>query len=342
MTEGPDFTPREAWSRFVDRKRVETTEQSAEAYFYRLRLFVEWCEDEQIDNVDDLTGWHFAEYETARRGRDISILTLDKEMGTLRRFIEYLERIEAVEDGLAEKVPEVRVPRDAKSSDTKLDVSAANRLLDYYRSHGRGTRGHAFLELAWHTGARLGALRALDRHDFYPDEQYIEFRHRPESDTPLKNKTEGERVVGLTPDVVDAVQEYIDGDRWDKRDEHGREPLLSSRQGRPGINTIRRMSYQVTLPCNYGECPHGQEIAECDYREPNHESKCPSSRSPHRIRTGSISWQLDCGIPIEIVSERANVARRTLEHHYDKTSPRERMERRRRHHLEKLSFDFES
>jgi len=148
MTQGPDFTPREAWSRFVDRKRVETTEQSVEAYFYRLRLFVEWCEDQGIDRVDELSGWHLAEYETARRGRDISPLTLDKEMGTLRRFVEYLERIEAVDEGLSEKVPDVRVPREAKSNDTKLDVSDASILLDYYRNHERGTRGHAFLELA--------------------------------------------------------------------------------------------------------------------------------------------------------------------------------------------------
>jgi integrase len=341
VSDGPDFRPREAWSRYVDRKRVERTDQSVKAVFYRLRLFVEWCEDEGIDRVGDLSGWHFAEYETARRGRDISVLTLSKEMGTLRRFIEYLERIEAVDDDLSEKVPQVRVPKEAKSSNVKLDVPDAERLLDYYRSHARGTRGHAFLELAWNNAARLGALRALDRRDFYPDEQYVEFRHRAESDTPRKNKTDGERVVGLTEDVVDAVSDYLDGERWDKRDEHGREPLLTSRQGRPGINTIRRISYHMTLPCNYGECPHGQEIPKCDYREPNHESKCPSSRSPHQIRTGSISWQLDCGIPIEIVSERANVARRTLEYHYDKSTPRERMERRRRHHLEKLSFQPE-
>jgi site-specific recombinase XerD len=340
VTDGPDFKPREAWRRFVDRKRVETTEQSVKAYYYRLRLFVDWCEDVGIDRVDELSGWHFAQYETARRGRDISPLTLSKEMGTLRRFIEYLERIEAVEDGLSKKVPDVRVPKDAKSSDTKLDVADASMLLDYYRTYERGTRGHAFLELAWSTGARLGALRALDRRDFYPDERYVEFRHRP-PDTPLKNKTDGERVVGLTPEVVDAVQDYLTGDRWDKRDENGREPLLTSRQGRPGINTIRRMSYNVTLPCNYGHCPHGQEIEECEYRQPNHASKCPSSRSPHQIRTGSISWQLDCGIPMEVVSERANVARKTLENHYDKSSPRERMERRRRHHLDKLTFNFE-
>ena len=311
------------------------------AIYYRIRLFVEWCEDQGIDRVSELNGWHFEQYETARRGRDVTVMTLGKEMGTLRRFVEYLERIEAVDDGLSGKVPDIHIPKDAKSSDKKLAADDALRLLDYYRNHEQGTRLHALLELAWSTAARLGALRALDRQDFDADEQLVEFNHRPETGTPLKNKSDGERVVGLPAETADAVAVYLDGDRWDTRDDHGREPLLTTREGRPSVNTVRVFCYQVTQPCNYGDCPHNHEIPTCDFREPNHESKCPSSRSPHQIRTGSISWQLDCGVPIDIVAERANVARKTLEQHYDKTEPRERMEQRRRPHLEKLSFEPE-
>ncbi|WP_436929095.1 tyrosine-type recombinase/integrase [Halosimplex halobium] len=339
MTDGPDLRPREAWERYIDRKRPERTEHSMKSIYYRIRLFVEWCEDQGIDRVSELNGWHFEQYETERRSRDLAVMTLGKEMGTIRRFVEYLERIEAVDDGLSEKVPNIHIPKEARSSDKKLAAEEALPLLDYYREHERGTRHHAFLELAWSTAARLGALRGLDRRDFDAEEQLIEFKHRPETDSPLKNKTEGERVVGLPPEVAEAVQDYIKGDRWDKRDDNGREPLLTSREGRMGMNSVRRMSYQVTQPCSYGKCPHNHEIPTCDFREPNHESKCPSSRSPHQIRTGSISWQLDCGVPIKVVAERANVAIKTLKNHYDKTEPRKRMERRRRPHLDKLSYD---
>ncbi|MFB6150185.1 MAG: hypothetical protein ABEJ40_00115 [Haloarculaceae archaeon] len=213
--------------------------------------------------------------------------------------------------------------------------------MEHFRRFERGTRGHAFLELAWNTGARLGALRALDRRDFDAENEAVEFRHRPDTGTPLKNKADGERVVAVTPEVVEAVEDYLNGDRWDKRDEYGREPLLSTRQGRPGINTVRRMSYQVTLPCNYDECPHGHDIPECDFRAVNHESKCPSSRAPHHIRTGSISWQLNCGIPIEVVAVRVNSSVKTIKKHYDKASERERMEQRRREHIEKLSYKID-
>ena len=70
-----------------------------------------------------------------------------------------------------------------------------------------------------------------------------------------------------------------------------------------------------------------------------HASKCLSSRSPHRIRTGSITWQLNIGIPPEVVAERVNAGLDVIEQHYDKESPLERMERRRRQHIERMEVD---
>lgn len=95
-----------------------------------------------------------------------------------------------------------------------------------------GSRRHAFLELAWTTGARQGGLRALDLQDLYISERYIEFRHRPDTGTPLKNKRGGERPVGLKQESVDALKHYIRNDRVDKADDHGRQPLLTTIQGR--------------------------------------------------------------------------------------------------------------
>jgi site-specific recombinase XerD len=89
--DGPsDLSPREALERFLDRKRIETSKQTIGTYHSRLRLFVEWAEDEQIAYVSELNGWLIDKYETARRARDIAPLTLNKEMGSLRRFIAFL------------------------------------------------------------------------------------------------------------------------------------------------------------------------------------------------------------------------------------------------------------
>jgi hypothetical protein len=94
-----------------------------------------------------------------------------------------------------------------------------------------------------------------------------------------------------------------------------------------------------TQPCLHSPCPHDRERETCEYTERNESSKCPSSRSPHRIRTVSITWQLDVGIPPWVVAERINASVEVIEKHYDVTSPRERIERRRRPYLSNLKIE---
>lgn len=155
---------------------------------------------------------------------------------------------------------------DDRSDETRLKESPALKLLDYYRNdeEARATRQHVFLEIAWHTGARMGGIRALDLRDAHLDEDYLQFHHRPGTDTPLKNKRKGERPVAIPSEVSQVIREYIRDHRHDVHDDHGRQPLLASTRGRPGTNTIRCWSYLATEPCAYCPCPHGKEREACE------------------------------------------------------------------------------
>lgn len=332
---------RKAVQRYIQQRKASgTADSTIRKMRYQLKLFAEWCEGMDLVEVGDLRGFDIDDYYSIRAD-GIAPSTLENEMFTLQDFIEFLERREAVNDGLSDKVPIPNVEKEDQSSDEKLSTPDALALIRYFRndSEAYGTRGHAFLELAWVTGARLGGLRGLDLRDVHVDEDYVEFHHRPETGTPLKNKTEGERPVALPPTTSSVIGWYLEHYRWDVHDDHGRAPFLSSRQGRPSTHTIRDWSYVSTQPCLHSPCPHDRERETCKFVTPKHSSKCPSSRSPHRIRTGSISWQLDLGLPPWVVSERANASVDVIEQHYDKTSPRERMERRRRPFIEELEIE---
>ncbi len=337
-----ELSPREARQRYIDRRRTELTEGSISTYHYRLKLWVEWCEEQDIETVGDLSGWIFDEYEAMRSGEDLAASTLHSEMETLKDHVEYLERIEAVEDGLSEKINVPDVPQDERSRETKLDTDDAVQLIRHYRDSETdyGTNFHALLELAWHTGARLGALRGLDLRDYDSGEQYVEFVHRPQTDTPLKNKTHGERVVSLRREVCDAIDSYVRNERPDAHDDHGRQPLFATIQRRrPSKTTFRTWAYRATMPCVAGGCPHGYDPDTCEFRSHTHASKCPSSRSPHHIRTGSITWHRDCGFPREVTAERVNASQDVIDEFYDKATKMERMQLRRRPHLEKLQIE---
>lgn len=310
--------PRRAVERYLRRRSSDATDSSVSSWKYRLKLFVEWLEGIGVERVDQLQGYDFDEYYELRSA-NIAPATLEGEMWTIKKFVEYLEQLDAVDDGLAESVRIPDLDKEDRTDDGTFPAKEAIPQLQFFRDSAkqRGTRQHAFLELAWYTGARQGGLRALDLRDVDLDESYVEFHHRPETETPLKNKRRGERPVAIPSVVTDVLREYIDEHRRSKRDEHGRQPLLSTTRGRPTTNTIRVWSYLATQPCLRTSCPHGEVREHCQWTQYTHASKCPSSNSPHKIRAGSITWQLNRGIPPEVVAERVNATQKVIYDHYD-------------------------
>jgi len=324
-------------------KQTDKTDRTMRSYRNRSDKLVEWAEDQGLETVDDLTPFLVDQFDLHIKETNDSAATVRGILQTCKLFLDYLVQIGAAEQELPDAVDVPVLNRQEASSDKRLDPEEAQRLLDHYRDDMAtfGSPKHAFLELAWYTGARLGALRGLDLEDYEPEEQRVHFRHQPSTDTPMKNKLEGERYVGISEPVVDALDTYIERERYDKRDDHGRRPLFCARQGRPSFSTLRAYSYQATQPCVYGPCPHDKDPATCSYRERNHASKCPSSRSPHHLRTGSITWQLNQGLPVDVVAARVNANPRIIREFYDAAGSLEEFEERRSTARETLDLDDE-
>ncbi|MCH7659160.1 MAG: site-specific integrase [Euryarchaeota archaeon] len=338
---GPrDLTPREARDMFLDKRRTGSTELTVQTYYYRLTEFVRWCDKSEIDRITDLSGWDIDRFEAARRSGDRAPTTIRGSMVALKQLLDYCERIGAVDHDLPEKVDPPTLSKAEMTDDTKLSEGDATAFLNFYRESPAtfGTDQHALLEVLWSTGARLGGVRALDLGDYSSEKRYLDFRHRPGSGTPLKNKDGGERPVAIPEVVCDVLDTYIARERWDKRDDHGRKPLFSSYQGRPSPATFRAWAYLVTEPCVCSGCPHGNRRGTCDLTHRNHASKCPSSRSPHQIRTGSITWQRSSGLPRDVVSERVNASPEVIDQHYDKPEEFERLEYRQRKYIDELEL----
>lgn len=170
----------------------------------------------------------------------------------------------------------------------------------------------------------------MDVDDYDADEQYVKVRHRPDTETPIKNKGDGERLVALSDDICELLDDWLNNKRPDVTDDHGREPLLASREGRLQKTTLRMYVYRWTRPCAHGEeCPHDRDPDDCEATVRDAASKCPSSVSPHAIRRGSITHSLNSDMPDRVVSDRANVSPKVIEQHYDRRTEQERMEQRR-------------
>ncbi|MCJ0620945.1 site-specific integrase [Haloarcula hispanica] len=331
------ITPEAALEYYVDTRQYDLRETTMRSHESRLRSFVDWLQDQGIQNMNDVDVRTIHEYRVYKRednGDDdpCNSVTMQGQVSTIRRFLDYLIDIDAVSESLPERVRLPNVDGDG-TSDAQLDSARAEPILEYLHEYRYASAQHITLLLMWRTSARRGGIRALDLDDFDAEDRALCFRHRPETGTPLKNGERGERDVALSAHVAGIVEDYISSpNRHSVEDDHGRTPLITTEFGRPALTTLQNWVYRLTRPCVIGEpCPHDYDPETCEYNSSDGASGCPSSVAPHAVRTGSITAHRDAGTPREVVSDRGDVSEKILEKHYDKASKRQRMRRRRDH-----------
>ncbi|MFP8957656.1 tyrosine-type recombinase/integrase [Natrialbaceae archaeon A-CW3] len=311
----------------------ENSVTQATIYSHRSRLghFVRWCNAEEIENLNELSGRQLHEFRIWRRAEgDLAPASEKTQMDTLRVFIKWLESIDGVEQDLHTKVLSPTLTGTDNIRSVMLDTDRAEQILEYLRKYEYASRPHVALELMWHTMLRVGAIHALDCADYDPGNQALEVIHRPETGTPIKNGETGERFVALSEPVCKVLDDWIEQQRPAVTDEYGREPLVTTSEGRAHTTTLRGDCYRYTRPCVLTrECPHGREIEECSATDYDGASECPSSVSPHALRRGGITHALSNDWPMKAVGDRANVSESVLEMHYDSRSEEEKMEQRR-------------
>lgn len=315
------LSPSDGVQRFLDHRAPSLRESSMENARHRMSVFLEWCTDAGVENLNDLRGRDLAAF-VAWRQDDVAPITLQKQLSSVRQALRYWADIEAVREGLAEKLHAPELPDGAERATDVLDESRAEHILEHLGRYEYASRRHALFVLLWRTGMRRSAARSLDLDDLRPDDCALVLEHRPETGTKLKNGENGERWVYLGPRWYEIVAEYVDANRKDVTDQFGREPLLTTRYGRPTGDTIYNWVTQLTHelgPCGSDCLANGDEPA----------SRCPESVGPHALRRGAITHHLKEGTAAEVCSERMDVSLEVLYQHYDARNERERMDVRR-------------
>lgn len=330
------ITPSAALEIYLDERRGELAEATIRDHEYRLRTFVDWLDDQGISNMNDVDvrtvhKWRVWKREDNGDREPCNIMTMQGQVSTLKQFLLRVADLRGVPETLPDRIRVPSPSKDEQSDDTKISSERIQAVLDYLRQYQYASRKHVSILLAWRVPARRGGIRALDMEDWDPEDGALSFRYRP-PETPLKNGSSGERDVILKDWVAEVVQDYIDGPRIEILDDEGRSPLVTTTHGRPVASTIQNWIYDVTRPCEIGEgCPHDREIEECEAAGGGEPSKCPSSRSPHQIRTGSVTAHRTAGTPRPVISDRGDASEDVLEQHYDKAGNRERARRRQEH-----------
>jgi len=314
--------PSTAQQLYLEYKASQASETTVRSHRYRTNHFVRWCDKQEIDNLNDLTGRHIHEYRLWRKeDGDLNAVSMQTQMSTLRVFLEWAATIEAVDPNLYTKVMVSKVPEEDQQRDEMLSPERAEEVLTHLSDYYYASLKHVLIALLWETGMRIGAARALNIQDVAVDNQHFKLVHRSDTGTALKNGTSGERLIAFSDGLAQVLADYLENVRCDVTDDYSREPLLTSQQGRLSRSSMRRYVYNITAPCFLGQdCPGCAE---------NTERKCEEAVSPHAIRRGSITHFLTNDVPVQVVSDRMDVSRDVLDKHYDRRSEEVKLEQRR-------------
>lgn len=333
MSETDAVTPRRLVEMYLAHRASELADSTLDAHERRLLRFVRWCETNDIDDVAAIDGRTVHEWQTWRQENpaktdSVSPETVRSEVLTIRVLLRFAASIDAADSDVHEHIV---VPRESKRSrSVMIDADHMHRILDHIRKYRYASDQHVIMRLLWYTGVRAGTLRAFDVEDFDADDASLRVRHRPDSETPLKNGVEGERRIAVDNTTVSVLEDYVVERRKDVTDDHGREPLVSTQYGRRSRQSYRSITYYWTVPCRVtDECPHDRDPDACSWTGWDAASKCPSSESTHAVRRGAITHHLRSDVPKAVVSDRMNVSSSVLDRHYNEMTESEKMEQRR-------------
>lgn len=339
--------PTDAIDSYLEERAEDASYETHQTIKSALRRFIEWTNCEGIDYIYEVGGFELTKLKTwCKNNTEQNIVSLNCTLCSVRRFFVFCVRIEAADPSVPNKVPIPNVPGDEDVNYDKPTDEEVEKITQFLSTNEPTSRRRVEFVMMKEIGLRVGELRAIDKCDVMLDEQYIKLRHRPEREydkkgTPLKNKKDGERQINISEDLAEIISNYLaNPKRPDVEDEFGRKPLLTTKDGRPATETIRRDLYKLTRPCKYsGDCPEGRNIESCEATYSTHASKCPLNYSPHPMRRWAIENQIERGVSKELLVDRVDVSVPVLNKHYDTRSEERRREQRLRA-LEKIFYSY--
>ena len=252
--------PEMALELYLADRESELTEATLYSHKSRISHFVRWCDEQDIENLNTLTGRQLHHYRLWRREEgDLSIVSEKTQMDTIRVFIRWLEQVDGVEPDLSTKVRSPTITPEQNTRHEMLDSEQATKVLAHLEKYEYASLQHVTIALLWHTMMRIGAAHSLDLDDYSSEEQYFEIKHRPEEETPIKNKEKGERYIALSEQICDLLDDWIADKRPNVTDEYGRKPLLATQQGRAHRTTYASTVTWLLSPAPTAESVHTTE-----------------------------------------------------------------------------------
>lgn len=174
---------------------------TARAYESDLRQFAIWYETAGPSNPNDITLQHLTDYIQHLHGRNLAATTIARHLVAIKMLFRYLllENIllKSVADSLSSPKLWQYLPKVLSPDMVERLLNAPNR------SDRFPLRDRALLCLLYATGCRASEIADIRMSGTFLDERYAR----------CTGKGSKERIVGLNPVAVSAIEAWIEGER---------------------------------------------------------------------------------------------------------------------------------
>lgn len=165
--------PRDAVEAYLADRKHDLAASSHENHGYRLERFLEWCEANDLDNMNEVTGKRLHEFKQYR-AEDLAPVMLNYQLGTLRIFLRFCERLDVTPECISERLSMPTVDQQDFVSDQIVFKEEAEQILEYAETFEYASLRHNMFFLLWHTGMRVSSAQALDVGDYHRVEGYLD------------------------------------------------------------------------------------------------------------------------------------------------------------------------
>lgn len=133
---------------FLEHKATDCTDSTVQNHRSRLKHFLEWCDEEGINNLNDLSGRDLQRYRLwLADNEDLNALTMKNMTSGFRVFLKWAGSMEAVPEDLYSKLMVPRVRRSEQSSEDILEAERAETLLAHLSRYEYASYHHVILDL---------------------------------------------------------------------------------------------------------------------------------------------------------------------------------------------------
>ncbi|MEM7620172.1 MAG: tyrosine recombinase XerC [Pseudomonadota bacterium] len=192
------------WFSFLQHQR-KLSDKTLEAYERDTRQFLSFFKSKYqrqltVKDVRHLTQRHYREFLSRRRTTGISSRSLARSLSTLRRFYNYLEKWEGIENQNIQLIRSPKIPHSIpkalsiKKTKTAINTSLTNKKTDWIIS-----RDTAVLTLLYGAGLRISEALSLNQEDA---------PHLHKETLIVKGKGNKERLIPILPIVRQAIEQY--------------------------------------------------------------------------------------------------------------------------------------